>query len=192
MVARRTSAVAEPCLRLGRLHLLVALLAVPNCATAASSELARLFQEDQADRAGGFAQVQWPVMSKRDAQRRRRVREILDDGGARSSDDFFHAAMIFQHGETAADYQLARSLAMEAIQLDPKNQEARWLAAAARDRELMNLGKPQLYGTQFRREGARWVLYRVDPTMTDEERARWNVPPLESARQRAEQMSAPK
>ncbi len=56
----------------------------------------------------------------------------------------------------------------------------------------MALGKPQLYGTQFRKEGERWVLYEVDPAVTDEERARWNVPKLEAAKARAAKMNSAK
>jgi hypothetical protein len=63
------------------------------------------------------------------------------------------------------------------------------LAAAAKDRFLMHSGKPQLYGTQFVLEGETWVLYEVDPSITDEERARWGVPPLAEARRSAEEMN---
>src|SRR5262249_9166116 len=100
--------------------------------------------------------------------------------------------MVFQHGNDVADYQLSNQLALKAAELDPTNKKARWLAAASKDRELMNLGKPQLYGTQFRTENGKWVLYDVDPSITDEERANWNVPPLEQAKKRAEAMNAPK
>jgi hypothetical protein len=128
----------------------------------------------------------------RDAKRRERVRQILDSGGAKVSADYFHAAMVFQHGEKVSDYQLSHNLALKAADLDPTNKLARWLAAASKDRELMNLGKPQLYGTQFRIENGRWVLYQVDPSVTDEERAKWNVPPLEQANKRAQAMNVAK
>jgi hypothetical protein len=35
----------------------------------------------------------------------------------------------------------------------------------------------------------RWVLHEVDPTTSDEERARWDVPPLAEALRRADQMT---
>ena len=35
----------------------------------------------------------------------------------------------------------------------------------------------------------RWVLHEVDPATSDEERARWDVPPLAEALRRADQMS---
>jgi hypothetical protein len=50
-------------------------------------------------------------------------------------------------------------------------------------------GLPQKYGTQYRSVGGRWVLYPVDPATSDEERARWDVPPLAEALRRAEEMT---
>jgi hypothetical protein len=98
------------------------------------------------------------------------------------ADDYFHAAMIFQHGSGAAHYRLAHELAMRAVELDPEHRAARWLAAAAKDRELQALGKPQRYGTQFRvTRGGQVRLYRVDPSVTDDERAELEVPPLAEA-----------
>jgi hypothetical protein len=154
-----------------------------------NSELYRLFQEDQRDRSGDPTKIDWKNVDTRDAQRRERVRQIIKSGGASMSDDYFHAAMVFQHGTDTADYQEAHWLALKAVELEPTNRKARWLAAASRDRELMHLGKPQLYGTQFRTENGRWVLYAVDPSITDEERARWNVPPLEQAKKRERAMN---
>jgi len=58
-------------------------------------ELERLFKEDQADReAGPSADIDWQAVSKRDAERRLRVREIVDKGGATTSMDYYHAAMV--------------------------------------------------------------------------------------------------
>jgi len=43
---------------------------------------------------------------------------------------------------------------------------------------LIMRGKPQRYGTQFIRENGRWSLGKVDPTVTDSQRAIYGVPPL--------------
>jgi hypothetical protein len=118
------------------------------------------------------------------------VHQILDSGGAKTSDDYYSAAIVFQHGKTIADFQRSHLLALKAVELDPNNKRALWLAAASKDRELMNLGKPQLYGTQYRKVDGRMKLYQVDPSVTDEERAKWNVPPLEEAKERAKAMTA--
>ncbi len=155
-------------------------------------ELERLHKEDQADReAGPNAKIDWQAVSKRDAERRARVREIVDKGGATTSTDYYHAAMVYQHGTEVPEYDEAHRLAMKAVELDPENGAARWLAAAAKDRSLMWQGKPQLYGTQFKKVDDRWVLWEVDPSITDEERAKWNVPPLAEQRKKLETLNAP-
>jgi hypothetical protein len=151
--------------------------------------LTRLFEEDQADRKGDPAKIDWKVVTPRDEERRARVQAILDRSEAKVSVDFYHAAMIFQHGHAVADFATAHRLALRAVELDDHNASARWLAAAAKDRELMNSGKPQLYGTQFVRESGRWKLYEVDPSVSDAERAKWHVPTLSEAKNRAEQMN---
>ena len=151
-------------------------------------ELYQLYRADQADRAD-IEKID-PGISLRDAERRKRVKEILATGGARRSDDYFHAAIIFQHGQDVADYETAHDLALKAAALVPTHPKARWLAAAAKDRALMRQGLPQLYGTQFRIENEKWVLYVVDPSITDDERAKWNVPPLAQAEEHVKAMNA--
>ncbi len=154
-------------------------------------ELIRIYREDQADRSGEPDQIDWLAVGPRDHARKARVAEILAAGGARTSDDYFSAAMVYQHGDSVEDFQRAHDLAAKAVELDPTNDTAKWLAAAAEDRYLMNLGKPQRYGTQFRKTNGKWELYQVDPSVTDEERARWGVPPLAEAKRRADEMNQP-
>lgn len=155
-------------------------------ATAAENrELLALYEEDQADRSPATApevEDDGATILERDARRRERVRAIVASGGARVSADYFHAAMVFQHGTMPEEITRAYELAMRATELTPTHPKARWLAAAATDRRLMYLGKPQLYGTQFRVEDCHWRLYTVDPTVSDDERARWGVPSLAEAR----------
>jgi hypothetical protein len=91
--------------------------------------------------------------------------------------------MVFQHGTTVDDYWQAHELALKAAEMGYR--KARWLAAAAYDRWLMHQGQPQKYGTQYRAEAGAWTLWKVDPSTTDEERARWDVPTLEEAKRRA-------
>jgi hypothetical protein len=162
-------------------------------AASSNSELDALYEQDQADREGVFGDggTLPSSLTKRDEERLQRVEAILDAGAARVSADFEHAAMLFQHGHDVEAYRRAHALALQAVQLDPSNKHAKWLAAASKDRELVTLGKPQLYGTQFRSvERGPWFLYPVDPSITDEERARWNVPPLAESERRAAEMNA--
>jgi hypothetical protein len=153
-------------------------------------ELERLYNEDQADRAPDMGKVDWSVVGKRDEERRKRVLEIVAQGGAKEAADYFHAAMVLQHGQSPEDFDHANQWCVKAVELDPDYPGARWLAAASKDRYLMNLGKPQLYGTQFKKDqNGPWYLYQVDPTVIDEERAKWDVPPLARAKARVEALN---
>jgi len=119
------------------------------------------------------------------------VLEIMRGGGAHVAADYVHAAMVLQHGNDPADFELANRWALEAVRLAPRDARARWLAVATEDRYRMSTGQPQRYGTQFRKIDGRWALYDVDPTVTDAQRLAWNAPPLDVARRRAEQLDAP-
>ena len=156
-------------------------------------ELAELYEQDQADRSGGFDSVDWTAVSRRDSLRRDRVRELLDADEVRTSEDFRHAAMIFQHGSDTTEYRLAFELARKAVELDSTNAGAKWLVAAAWDRYQMEVGKPQWYGTQFVKDGpdSPWRLYDIDTTaVSDEERQRMGVPPLSESIARVDEMNA--
>jgi hypothetical protein len=146
---------------------------------ATNEELRRIYDDDQADRVGNVLR---DGVMERDAARRARVSEILATVGARTADDYFFAAMVFQHGQEVASYERAQELAMKALAVDPSHRRARWLVAAATDRALVARGQPQRYGTQFHVDLAgRWSMPPVDASVSDEERARWNVPPLAEA-----------
>jgi hypothetical protein len=156
-----------------------------------NKELQTLFEEDQADRNTFFEQLgheQLQQVLQRDRARRQRVEELVGSEALQTSEDYFHAAMIFQHGETLDDFWQAHELAKRGSELGHPN--CRWLIAAACDRWLMNQGKPQKYGTQYTsRDNEPYRLWDVDPTTTDEERAAWNVPPQAEALQQAEELS---
>jgi hypothetical protein len=157
-----------------------------------NAELADIFAADQADRQGAYESIDWKVVTPRDEARRKRVDEIIAAGGAKVADDYYHAAMVFQHGAGLPEIQRAHQLARKAVELDAEHKSARWLAAASEDRALMYEKKPQRYGTQYTKRDGTWILWDVDPSVTDDERARWNVPPLAAARARADQMNAAK
>jgi hypothetical protein len=153
-------------------------------------ELQALYDQDQADRSA-FEQLdhkQRRKMLQRDRARRQRVEELLGSEMLQAPEDFFHAAMIFQHGERLEHFWQAHELARKGAELGHPN--CRWLSAAAYDRWLMNQGKPQKYGTQYTaRDNKPYRLWDVDPTTTDEERAAWNVPPLAEALRQADELT---
>jgi tetratricopeptide (TPR) repeat protein len=150
--------------------------------------LYRFYLQDQADRVGD--EINWDAVAQHDAYRRDQARKMLQDGTVKTSEDYYHAAMIFQHGEEPEDYMKAHELALKAVGLDSTNDDAKWLAAAAQDRYLWSTGKPQWYGTQFQIIDDKWTIDPIDTTqVTDEERAEWHVPSLKEARSRAELMN---
>jgi hypothetical protein len=175
--------------------LLVALLPVAGvvAGTARAAEdnarLGEIFAADQAARDGG--DVDWDVVAERDRAHRVEVLEMLRRGELRTAKDYFHAAMVFQHGATADDYRLAFGLAQLSATLDPDLAPAKWLTAASWDRILMSKKRPQWYGTQYHqpKPGARLALYEVDESaVTDEERTRLGVPPLAKAKAFADEI----
>lgn len=147
-------------------------------------DLQKMTAEDQAARAGTYESINWDKLTVEDAARRERVLEFLRQGSVRSAVDYCNAAMIFQHGDTADETRLAYALATTSRALDPSGDQCRWLSAAAWDRLMMRLGKPQWYGTQFTKSQAgTWELYKVDETaVTDADRAALDVPPLAESR----------
>lgn len=149
-----------------------------------NEEVYALFQADQADRRVTPSPEN---MYERDRARRDALDDLIAAGALKTGEDYFHAAMIFQHGDRLEHYWRAHEWAKQAA--DRGFQRGRWLAAAAYDRWLMRQGKPQKYGTQYVPSNGRWMLWHVDPATTDEGRAAWNVPPLARALQRAEEMT---
>ncbi len=151
-------------------------------AAGGNDELRRLYAEDQADRS--------PILPPnelipRDRSRLRRVKELFAANGLRTANDYYHSAMILQHGEAPEDFLLAHEfgvVAMATGRMDPKT---RWLAAASEDRFLMSIGRAQRFGTQFHSEGAGPVrLYTVSDDVTDGFRRLMAVPALAEAKAR--------
>lgn len=152
--------------------------------------LARMYQEDQGDREA--ENIDWQAVSRRDEERRARVKEMIAAGQLKTGRDHYHAAMIFQHGMMVEDYELARDLARKAFEIDPELKEAKWLSAAAHDRWLHRQGKPQIYGTQFQRPGGKglWTMEPFDRTaVTDEERKAFGIPPIAEQEKRMAEMN---
>jgi len=145
-----------------------------------NGELLALFEADQADRS--VENIDWNAVSARATKRLARVRALLAAGAAKEADDFYHAAMVFQHGETADDFRLAWDNARIAYEKGGGKQAA-WLACAAEDRWLQRTGKPQVWGTQFMGVPGKgtsvWTLEPFDRSAkTDAQREVMGVPSL--------------
>ena len=128
------------------------------------------------------------ALTHNDSVRRKQVYTLLKDNKLRTAKDFSEAALILQHGNDTSDYRNAHELALASITLG--NRDAKWLAAATLDRYLVAQKKPQKYGTQSftNKKTGKLQLYRVDPSITDKEREKWDVPPLKNALKAAEKV----
>jgi hypothetical protein len=139
-----------------------------------NQEVLASFLSDQAERAGEIADVD--AAKRRDAGRLNAVRIALRLNALHTADDYYHAAFVMQHGSNPESYVTARDLARKAVSLRPWFAAARWLYAAATDRYLQSIGKPQIFGTQYRFENGAWTLEPFDRTgVSDRERARWRT-----------------
>lgn len=142
-----------------------------------NAEMTAIFDADQGSRHN------WPpkdFMAQNDQDRQRRVRtgELLDQGLLHSGDDFYHAAFVYQHGDKPDDFLKAHILAMVAIAKGKP--DAKWIAAATLDRYLQNIGRPQVFGTQYIvPNGGTATQAPYDRTLlSDALRAIVGVPPL--------------
>lgn len=152
-----------------------------------SKDLQDLFRADRDDRTNHPAHgtPEYRLLRERDAGRRQRLHAIIECGGLKEPEDYYHAAWILNHGESIEEIWQAHILAQKAAELGLRR--ARWLAAATYDRWLMYQGKPQKYGTQIVPDGKRQRVWDVEPATSDAERAAWDVPPLAEMERRAEE-----
>lgn len=118
-------------------------------------------------------------VQKNDQERESIVLDMLKKGRIRSSEELYFAAFILQHAQCSQLTKAANRLAELAVRRG--DDKAKWLYAATLDRYLLSLGQPQKYGTQFTLQNGRKVLRPVDPSTTDADRAKYNVPPLSKA-----------
>ena len=137
-------------------------------------ELERIYQEDQAERSKG--KKPGIDAADRDRERLKRVAALLDAGAARTADDFFHAAQAYNHGVTAEEYLRGHELATLAAAKG--NKQALFLSAASLDRFLRSIGRPQVFGTQYNRQGNLATMEPYDRSMSDSLRTVFNVPSL--------------
>jgi len=182
-------------------YLLIALLALASCKQESNpaiseaheqapdnTELIKIYQNDQADRQTD--NIDWSAVSQRDNARQKRVYELLDSNKVKTSQDYQHAAMVFQHGNDSVAYGMAVKLMRKSIELD--STANKWLLAAAIDRNLLSRNKPQIYGTQYQKMGDEpWKLGDMDTTrISDAERIEYGVETLAQQREKVKNMNS--
>ena len=141
--------------------------------SAISDELVVLYRADQADRSSRPTSEQWQEIGKRDAARLGRVKEIVGQGLLESAEDYFHAAMVLQHGQGADNILLAHVLSTVAG--FKGHETGQWLAAASLDRFLQRVDRAQIFGTQtWLKEGA-WTKEPFDRSLHETIREEYQV-----------------
>jgi hypothetical protein len=134
-----------------------------------NEELKRLCTEDQSDRTPPEGKpIDWAIISPRDKARLKRVKELYAQNLLQTANDYDCAAIVLQHGDVPEDFLLAHEFWVVAISKGKNDQDTLSLAAASEDRFLMNIGRPQRFGTQLRSENNGPIqLYPVDSGVTD-------------------------
>jgi hypothetical protein len=121
---------------------------IPEQAMSTSDELKYIYDVDQADRGTGY----WMIDPKRDRIRLERVKALYRAGQITKPTDQYAAALVYQHGSCADEFQVAYELATAAAShgIPAAGQlSMAYLTHATYDRWQLSLGKPQTYGTQF-------------------------------------------
>jgi TonB family protein len=138
-----------------------------SCTTAKdNAALQALAEQDQYDRTHNVA-----AMGSHDAAHQRALRQLMAAGQLHTGTDFFNAAIVLQHADSAQHYRLANEFAKKSVELTPQNQEAKTLVAQSWDRYQRSLGQPQWYGTQHLTIDGREYLQPIDTArVTDAER----------------------
>lgn len=154
-----------------------------------NTELKQMHDADQAARMQ--QPIDWEMLNMKDSLRRIRTYQLLDSGKVTTGKDYYHAAMIFQHGRFGDTTSSAMAVKLMRKALAKDSSVNRWLLAAAIDRNLMYSGKPQIYGTQYtaNMQNPKMHLYTMDSTqITDAERQYYNVGTMSEIREKERQM----
>ncbi len=147
-------------------------------------EIQEIFDEDQEERKkiNWQDQIAMQELESKDQELMIRLKKLVAEEKLKTGADYYHAAIIFQHGKLPDDYLKANELAKKSVELG--DSRGLLLVATSWDRYLMQTNQPfQKYGTQYRTIDSKKELYPVDPNTTDEERAEFNVPPLQKLKE---------
>ena len=150
-----------------------------------NAELERLHREDQSDRTPADGKsIDWAKVGPRDEARLARTKELYRENQLKTANDYYHAALILQHGRVPEDFLLAHEFCIVAISKGKNDRATRGLAAASEDRFLMNIGRPQRFGTQYQAPlNSPYTLYKVDDGVTDVLRREMSTRTLAEAKQ---------
>jgi hypothetical protein len=160
------------------------ILVLQSGAKGVNSELTQMYDQDQSERMDvhGSDVKAWAIISAHDKVHRDRVLELMHQDKLETAEDYFHAALIMQHGDEPSDYMLAHIMSCAAAQMG--NKPSVWLSAASFDRLMQKVGQSQVFGTQYRKDPSLgWTLQPLaSEVLTDGVRKTFNVPTLEQSK----------
>lgn len=110
-----------------------------------------------------------------DKIRHKRAKEVVREENDLDGEDYYHLAMIFQH----SDLEIHNAVKYSKKSMSMGYERAKWLYAAAVDRELIFRDKKQKYGTQFKIKDGVVELLPMRDDISDEERGKYNVPSVQ-------------
>jgi TonB family protein len=141
-----------------------------------NKRLKQIVESDQKDRLENN-----PRYSANDLQRYKEVLTLILRDSLKTSNDYYNAAIVLQHGDSANDYLKANELAKKAVLLNRKNKSAKTLIAQSWDRYLRKNHQPQWYGTQrFVFKGKEYLQSFDTTKVTDKERISLGVSTLQN------------
>jgi hypothetical protein len=105
---------------------------------------------------------------ERHKQRLARVAEEAKAGRLKMGDDYFHAAFIFRYSTTPEELEKGRVFITRAARLGALQPNLRRIDCELEDLYLWSIGKPQVWGTQKRREGDTWSYEPFDQGARDD------------------------
>ena len=108
--------------------------------------------------------------------RNNKVRTIIESSEQLEGEEYFHACIMFLHGDNTEDFWKAYIYGLKSIDL--KYEKAKKFTASAYDKWLMYQGRPQKFGLQYVPDGVKLRLWDVETATTDAEREKWDVPPI--------------
>jgi hypothetical protein len=84
-----------------------------------NEELKQLYEADRQEHAHVPPNntPEYKALRERDRQRRQRAAELIAAGQLGTVEDYYHAARLFQHGDTPEDAWKAHTLALKSAQL---------------------------------------------------------------------------
>ncbi len=143
-----------------------------------SNVLKNLYAQDQAIRQAGLNNpIDIAKMMLTDWYRIKKVRRIVNADILLTAQDYANAARILQHGSKSSDFLKAQELSLKAFELGDEAMLRH--SALAEDRYLKSIGKAQKYGSQIVCDAGGWHLYKLNPQISDKDRADKNIEPID-------------